>query len=60
MDVGPLRDPAAYGSHAAHPLPAPVPAHSDHQADPALGVERAALPARIPGQDQGSSGRSSG
>lgn len=70
VDVGPLADPMAYGRDAVHPLPEPVLAHSDYQADPAFAVERAALLARIPDQaqgpdqqaepDQGSSGRSSG
>jgi hypothetical protein len=65
VDVGPLPDPAAYGRDAEHPLPAPILAHSDYQADPAFAVERSALLARIPdtgdrAPDQGSSGRSSG
>jgi hypothetical protein len=76
VDVGPLPDPAAYGRDAQHPLPTPILAHSDYQADPAFAVERAALLARIPepdgaaaipgsepadgGADHGSSGRSSG
>ncbi len=60
VDVGPLQDPAAYSRNARHPLPAPVLAHSDYQADPAFALERTALLARIPDQDHGSSGRSSG
>ncbi len=60
VDVGPLPDPAAYSRDARHPLPSPVLAHSDYQEDPAFAAERAALLARIPDQDQGISGRSSG
>ncbi len=48
VDVGPLPDPVAYGRDARHPLPAPILAHSDYQAQPAFAVERAALLARIP------------
>lgn len=68
VDVGPLPDPAAYGRDFRHPLPAPVLAHSDYQADPAFAAERAALltdiarqeeRVRLPEQVQGSSGRSS-
>ncbi len=48
VDVGPLPDPAAYGRTARNPLPAPILAHSDYQADPAFAAERAELLARIP------------
>lgn len=43
VDCGPLLDPAAYGRSAEHPLPEPILAHSDFQADPAFARERAAL-----------------
>ncbi|MDI5972071.1 hypothetical protein POF50_022490 [Streptomyces sp. SL13] len=74
VDVGPLRDPAAYGRDTEHPLPAPVLAHSDYQADPAFDAERAQLLAQIsgppgggtpgtaavPGQGQGRPGQGQG
>ncbi|WP_420717412.1 hypothetical protein [Streptomyces sp. WM6378] len=66
VDKGPLLDPLAYGRTREHPLPAPILGHSDYQADPAFGRERALLLAElasgVPNQrvDQSSSGRSSG
>ncbi|MET9359373.1 hypothetical protein ABZX93_00465 [Streptomyces sp. NPDC006632] len=66
VDKGPLLDPMAYGRTREHPLPAPILGHSDYQADPAFGRERALLLAELasslPNQraDQSSSGRSSG
>ncbi|MFI1760964.1 hypothetical protein ACH41H_02650 [Streptomyces sp. NPDC020800] len=54
VDPEPLRDPLAYGRTPEHPLPAPILAHSDYQADPAFARERAHLLARlhaeVPGQ----------
>ncbi len=47
VDCGPLLDPVAYGRSARHPLPEPILAHSDFQADPAFARERAALLARL-------------
>ncbi|MEU2064564.1 hypothetical protein [Streptomyces sp. NPDC013455] len=54
VDHDPLPDPLAYGRTLDHPLPAPIHGHSDYQADPAFGRERAQLLARLcpelPGQ----------
>ncbi len=54
VDPKPLRDPLAYGRTPEQPLPAPILAHSDYQADPAFARERAHLLARlhaeVPGQ----------
>jgi hypothetical protein len=47
VDRGPLLDPAGYGRTPEHPLPAPILAHSDYQADPAFARERAGLLARL-------------
>lgn len=47
VDRGPLLDPLAYGRTPQHPLPAPILGHSDYQADPVFGEERAALLARL-------------
>jgi hypothetical protein len=47
VDCGPLLDPAAYGRSAAHPLPEPILAHSDFQADPAFAEQRTALFAKL-------------
>ncbi|SER69612.1 hypothetical protein [Streptomyces qinglanensis] len=47
VDRGPLRDPVAYGRTRALPLPEPVLAHGDYQADPAFAEERAGLLARL-------------
>ncbi|CCB73513.1 MULTISPECIES: hypothetical protein [Streptomycetaceae] len=52
VDVGPLRDPAAYERSAEHPLPTPILAHSDYQGDPVFTAERAALLAMLPGSGQ--------
>ncbi|MFE1960237.1 hypothetical protein [Streptomyces sp. NPDC059479] len=48
VDLGPLKDPLAYGRTALHPLPEPVLGHSDYQADPDFAAERAALLDRLP------------
>ncbi|MFG2193904.1 hypothetical protein [Streptomyces sp. NPDC048639] len=60
VDRGPLRDPLAYGRTAQHPLPAPILGHSEYQADPAFGEERAGLLARLPDvpQQRGAEGGS--
>ncbi|UNS95591.1 hypothetical protein MMF93_03170 [Streptomyces tubbatahanensis] len=47
VDRGPLLDPLAYGRTPALPLPEPILAHSDYQADPAFEQERAGLLARL-------------
>jgi hypothetical protein len=75
VDRGPLKDPLAYGRTPELPLPEPILGHSDYQADPVFGQERAALLERlgtvVPQQAggepqgsgaeaQGSAGRSSG
>lgn len=68
VDRAPLPDPAAYGRTEEHPLPAPLLTHFDYQADPAFAAERGALlrwlyrnvEGVLPGQGQGSGGRSSG
>ncbi|MGP9022276.1 hypothetical protein ACT1U9_28230 [Streptomyces sp. BR1] len=43
VDRGPLLDPVAFGRTQGQPLPAPILAHSDYQADPAFAEERTAL-----------------
>ncbi|GGP63168.1 hypothetical protein GCM10010278_45520 [Streptomyces melanogenes] len=43
VDRGPLLDPLAFGRTKRHPLPAPILAHSDYQADPVFAEERTAL-----------------
>ncbi|MEU5434226.1 hypothetical protein AB0G73_12720 [Streptomyces sp. NPDC020719] len=43
VDRGPLLDPIAFGRTQDQPLPAPILAHSDYQADPAFAEERTAL-----------------
>ncbi|GAA1370069.1 hypothetical protein J0695_35195 [Streptomyces beijiangensis] len=43
VDRGPLLDPVAYGRTREHPLPAPILAHSDYQADPVFVRERTEL-----------------
>ncbi|WUW18817.1 hypothetical protein OG707_01630 [Streptomyces sp. NBC_01465] len=43
VDEGPLLDPVAYGRTREHPLPAPILAHSDYQADPVFARERTGL-----------------
>lgn len=63
VDADPLRDPAAYGRTADHPLPAPIRGHSGYRDDPAFSVARAALleqllPAAT--SDQSSGGKSPG
>lgn len=70
VDVLPFADPLAYGRTNDHPLPAPILAHCDYQADPRFAAERARLLEEISltGQPlpagqlpvQGSAGRSSG
>ncbi|MFD0077275.1 hypothetical protein ACFVIY_33080 [Streptomyces sp. NPDC127166] len=70
VDAAVLLDPVAYGRTREHPLPEPILAHSDYQADPAFARCRSALLDRLPpalphqrtdtAADQGSSGRSSG
>lgn len=67
VDRGPLLDPLAYGRTERLPLPEPILAHSDYQADPAFDRERDSLLARlkaareglagIPQQPQGRSGQ---
>ncbi|MFG2617625.1 hypothetical protein ACGFXC_08345 [Streptomyces sp. NPDC048507] len=47
VDLGPLRDPLAYGRSPRDPLPAPILRHGDYQADPAFDAERDALLARL-------------
>ncbi|MGN7142287.1 hypothetical protein ACTHS2_35305, partial [Streptomyces pseudogriseolus] len=47
VDRPPLKDPLAYGRTPDHPLPAPILAHSDYQADPAFAEERRRLLARL-------------
>ncbi|MER7759017.1 hypothetical protein [Streptomyces sp. NPDC097619] len=47
VDLGPLKDPLAYGRTAEHPLPAPLLGHEDYQADPVFAAERQALLARL-------------
>ncbi|MFG3255198.1 hypothetical protein [Streptomyces sp. NPDC048172] len=47
VDHGPLRDPVDYGRTKERPLPAPILAHSDYQADPAFDEERDELLARL-------------
>ncbi|RZB18832.1 hypothetical protein StrepF001_07700 [Streptomyces sp. F001] len=47
VDREPLQDPLAHGRTDLHPLPAPVLGHSEYQADPAFGAERARLLARL-------------
>jgi hypothetical protein len=66
IDAPSFTDPLAYGRGDQHPLPAPILAHSDYQADPRFAAERARLvEALLPGgaaslPAQGSAGRSSG
>ncbi|MDX3097645.1 hypothetical protein PV703_02520 [Streptomyces sp. ME01-24h] len=68
VDRAPLPDPAVYGRTQEHPLPAPLLTHFDYRADPAFAAERRALlgwlyrgtEGVLPGQGQGSGGRSSG
>uniref|UniRef100_UPI00082A5BAA hypothetical protein n=1 Tax=Streptomyces lushanensis TaxID=1434255 RepID=UPI00082A5BAA len=48
VDLGPLKDPLAYGRTVLRPLPEPVLGHSDYQADPDFAAERAALLDRLP------------
>ncbi|WHM40011.1 hypothetical protein [Streptomyces sp. BPTC-684] len=43
VDRGPLLDPLAFGRTKRQPLPAPILAHSDYQADPVFAEERTAL-----------------
>ncbi|WP_018539930.1 hypothetical protein [Streptomyces sp. MspMP-M5] len=69
IDEGPLRDPLAFGRTLQNPLPAQILGHGDYQADPVFDRVRAQLFARLapgipaqrsdPGENQGSSGRSS-
>ncbi|GAA2065582.1 hypothetical protein GCM10009801_11060 [Streptomyces albiaxialis] len=47
VDHGPLRDPVDYGRTKERPLPAPILAHGDYQADPAFDEERDGLLARL-------------
>ncbi|UNZ20777.1 lipase family protein [Streptomyces sp. 891-h] len=47
VDRGPLRDPLVYGRTRELPLPEPILAHGDYQADPAFAQERAGLLARL-------------
>lgn len=47
VDRGPLLDPLAYGRTRQQPLPEPILAHSEYQADPAFAQERAGLLARL-------------
>jgi hypothetical protein len=70
VDAPAFTDPLAYGRDDRHPLPEPILAHSDYQADPRFADERAGLldllsaagqpdgPRRLPAQ--GSAGKSSG
>ncbi|MEV6548315.1 hypothetical protein AB0M57_06340 [Streptomyces sp. NPDC051597] len=43
VDRGPLLDPLAFGRTRRQPLPAPILAHSDYQADPVFAEERTGL-----------------
>ena len=54
VDRGPLLDPLAYGRTRSRPLPEPILAHGDYQADPVFDEERDGLLARL-----GSLGRTS-
>ncbi|MEU2722978.1 hypothetical protein [Streptomyces smyrnaeus] len=47
VDRGPLRDPLVYGRTRELPLPEPILAHGDYQADPAFAQERAGLLKRL-------------
>jgi hypothetical protein len=47
VDCGPLHDPLVYGRTRELPLPEPILAHSDYQADPAFARERAGLLTRL-------------
>ncbi|XTP10874.1 hypothetical protein SALCHL_000665 [Streptomyces albus subsp. chlorinus] len=47
VDRGPLLDPLAYGRTREQPLPEPILAHGDYQADPAFAQERAGLLTRL-------------
>ncbi|GAA2621396.1 hypothetical protein GCM10009863_39320 [Streptomyces axinellae] len=47
VDRGPLLDPLAYGRTREQPLPEPILAHSDYQADPAFAQERSGLLTRL-------------
>ncbi|WP_063764584.1 hypothetical protein [Streptomyces sp. NRRL F-5053] len=47
VDRGPLLDPLAYGRTLELPLPEPILAHSDYQADPAFDEERDGLLDRL-------------
>ncbi|MFD7664302.1 hypothetical protein [Streptomyces sp. NPDC059788] len=54
IDLGPLRDPLAFGRTLHHPLPAQILGHGDYQSDPVFEETRAELIARLgaclPGQ----------
>nr|WP_243766154.1 hypothetical protein [Streptomyces sp. GC420] len=43
VDLGPLKDPLAYGRTRQHPLPAPILGHSDYRADPSFESARSTL-----------------
>ncbi|MGP3988319.1 hypothetical protein [Streptomyces sp. 3N207] len=47
VDRGPLHDPLVYGRTCELPLPEPILAHGDYQADPAFAEERTGLLARL-------------
>ncbi|MEU6960387.1 hypothetical protein [Streptomyces chrestomyceticus] len=47
IDLGPLRDPLAFGRTLQHPLPAQILGHGDYQSDPVFEETRAVLIARL-------------
>ncbi|MDJ1131385.1 hypothetical protein NMN56_005330 [Streptomyces iconiensis] len=56
VDRGPLLDPLAYGRTREQPLPEPILAHSDYQADPVFDSERDGLLARLKAAREGLAG----
>ncbi|WP_394325040.1 hypothetical protein [Streptomyces rimosus] len=47
IDLGPMRDPLAFGRTLQHPLPAQILGHGDYQSDPVFEETRAELIARL-------------
>ncbi|MGI5350827.1 hypothetical protein ACQEU8_22000 [Streptomyces sp. CA-250714] len=60
VDRGPLHDPLVYGRTRELPLPEPILAHGDYQADPAFAEERAGLLARLEARSRRSHERRQG
>ncbi|WP_405807088.1 hypothetical protein [Streptomyces sp. NBC_01187] len=57
VDRGPLLDPLAYGRTREQPLPEPILAHGDYQADPAFAQERDGLLTRLKSKSARTAGR---